>query len=382
MSRQLQQRVPGRSVVGKRLAASVSAAGLILVTGFLIDSSASGIPALGFGLMSGYLIHRFLRHDPIRWVGGLQSALDDIGQGRFDSQLADDEQLPPALVASFTAAVASLQERGRYLHALSMQAATLARQLTTHAQEARSRAACNEESTSAAVSELTDSVGEIASSAVQAVTSSRQAGTGADRGKIAMTEALGSMDLLSGELGAARHAMEQLDTDIGAIGGVLDVIRAIAEQTNMLALNAAIEAARAGEQGRGFAVVADEVRNLAERTQQATREIQNMVERVQGSACGVVNVVVEGDNQAKVCEELLETACVALAETSGEITSINTINSRIDQLAGQQHATVTRLGEHMLGSAHDQSEQLKKNGLDGIAGQLEELSRHMEKMNG
>jgi len=186
------------------------------------------------------------------------------------------------------------------------------------------------------------------------------------------------MDMLSGELGNARQAMQQLDTHIKSIGGVLDVIRGIAEQTNMLALNAAIEAARAGEQGRGFAVVADEVRSLAGRTQRSTQEIQSMIERVQNGARDVVSVVAEGDKQAKVCEELIETACVALAEVSGEVSSIGTLNEQIDQLTAQQQDVVGRLGRDMLDSAEARCQHAEQTDLSDTASRFQELSRTMK----
>ncbi|WP_424565405.1 methyl-accepting chemotaxis protein [Thiogranum longum] len=194
-----------------------------------------------------------------------------------------------------------------------------------------------------------------------------------------MTEALGSMAMLSGELGNARDAMQRLDGFVDNVGNVLSVIRGIAEQTNMLALNAAIEAARAGEQGRGFAVVADEVRNLAGRTQNATHEIQAIIEQIQTGAREVVSVVAEGDGQATVCEELIETACIALSEIGGEISAIESATTEINALTDAQRGVVELLGDRMEHSADERRSRLESNGLRSMA---EDLHKLADKLSG
>jgi methyl-accepting chemotaxis protein len=192
----------------------------------------------------------------------------------------------------------------------------------------------------AAVDELAQAVQEVARSAVAAADSTHQAAKEADTGKVTMTEAMGAMASLGEQIGRASEAVTRLGKESKSIGAVLDVIRGIAEQTNLLALNAAIEAARAGEQGRGFAVVADEVRTLASRTQRSTQEIQQMIERLQGEAQGVVEVMGEGTSQAAVVEEFIENACISLAEIGGAVTSIDGMNTQIASAAEQQHAAV------------------------------------------
>ena len=191
-----------------------------------------------------------------------------------------------------------------------------------------------------AMEELGQTVSEVARSAAAAAEAARQADGSADGGKLTMTEAIGAMDATTGELRRAKSALESLAADSESIGGVLEVIRGIAEQTNMLALNAAIEAARAGDQGRGFAVVADEVRTLASRTQKSTEEIQNMIERLQGGTRKVAEVVDEGVRQAQACEELIETACVSFAEIAGEVATIDRMGAEIRQATQQQDETV------------------------------------------
>ena len=191
-----------------------------------------------------------------------------------------------------------------------------------------------------AVNELMQAVQEVARGAVNAADSTHQAAKEADNGKVIMTEAMGAMSNLGGQMGRASDAVTRLGKETQNIGAVLDVIRGIAEQTNLLALNAAIEAARAGEQGRGFAVVADEVRTLASRTQRSTQEIRQMIERLQNEAQSVVGVMGEGTSQASVVEELIENACISLAEIGGAVTSIDGMNTQMASAAEQQHAAV------------------------------------------
>lgn len=358
-----------------------TAAGTALLVLYLASHFESQLLAVAAGLVGGYLAQRVLSRPRVDNTSSLEAALQDIGSGNYCARLDDDRQLPQALVSAFNGMAESLQGRCTRMSALSGQAADLAHGLADHVHESQTQAETEAQTMAATVTQLTESVQEVAHSSVQAADSSRQANQGADEGKVAMTEALGSMDMLSGGLTNARQAMQHLDGHIEGIGGVLDVIRGIAEQTNMLALNAAIEAARAGEQGRGFAVVAEEVRNLAGRTQQSTQEIQKIIERVQNGAREVVDAVVDGDNQARVCEELIETACVSLAQISGEISSISELNTKIDRLTTQQHEVVTRLGQGLLNSAEEHRQRMEQSGLSDTARQLEELSDTIEKIN-
>ncbi|MDH5614007.1 MAG: methyl-accepting chemotaxis protein [Gammaproteobacteria bacterium] len=191
-------------------------------------------------------------------------------------------------------------------------------------------------------------VQEIAKSAASAAEAAHEADVEADKGKIVVTEAMGAMSALSDRIDSTSSAVASLAADTDAIGSVLDVIRGIAEQTNLLALNAAIEAARAGEQGRGFAVVADEVRTLASRTQESTQEIQSMIERLQDGASNAVTAMGKGKEQTVKSEELVENAVESLAMIAASVAMINTMNAQIASAAEEQGAVAEDINRNIV----------------------------------
>ncbi|MFT5807733.1 MAG: methyl-accepting chemotaxis protein [Moritella dasanensis] len=155
-----------------------------------------------------------------------------------------------------------------------------------------------------------------------ALTKSDDAIESAIKGKVIVNETIASIQSLAGEIENSVSAIQQLDTEADNITSILEVIKSIAEQTNLLALNAAIEAARAGEQGRGFAVVADEVRNLAKRTQDATAEIQVTLETLKKSTLVAVSTI--NDSHTKSLES------VKHVSNAGNV--IDEINMSVNQI--------------------------------------------------
>lgn len=350
------------------------------LTGLFITLYPSPILAAIAGAMSGFLLAQRVLLSRVSWVNQLNTFMSSCRDGDFSVRLdSDGNQGAPAELADSCNAVAGLfQQQAELITRFSDEAAEISRGVVNNLGCATDQADTDTAMINEAISALTGSVEQVSSSVGRASDASEHADKCANEGNVAMTDALGSMAALSAELGNARDAMQKLEGFVDNVGNVLGVIRGIAEQTNMLALNAAIEAARAGEQGRGFAVVADEVRGLASRTQKATHEIQEMVEQIQAGAHDVVAVVAEGDSQATVCEEYLETACIALSEIGGEISSIMSVTAEINGLTGEQRSVVTSLGDRMQNSADERQARLENSGLLSMADSLTELAGNLQ----
>ena len=181
-------------------------------------------------------------------------------------------------------------------------------------------------------------------------------------------------------MNTASDAMNQLESNVGNIGTVVDVIRGISEQTNLLALNAAIEAARAGEQGRGFAVVADEVRTLAQRTQESTEEIQDIIESLQSVTGKAVSSINTGQEQTdKTSEEIIE-AGGALDTIVGAVSSISSMNIQIATAAEQQAAVADSISENISNISDSSTQSVEKvTSNQAFAQQFQSMSEDLDK---
>lgn len=207
-----------------------------------------------------------------------------------------------------------------------------------------------------AVTEMTAAVDEVARNAEAASITSRQTMTYTLSGIENVAQTLKAIEGLAGNVVETGTQVKALSTRAQDISKVVEVIRAIAEQTNLLALNAAIEAARAGEQGRGFAVVADEVRALAHRTQQSTLEIEQMISAIQGDSTQAVTAMNVSSDMATRAIGVAQSADASLKQIVEAITLINESNSQI-ATASEEQAQVAREADRNLTAIRELSTQ-------------------------
>jgi len=236
------------------------------------------------------------------------------------------------------------------------------------------------EQAATAVNEMTSAVEEVARNAVSTSEASRNATTSAGDGRDLVQETVGAIERMSADVQATATLIGDLANESRDIGKVLDVIRGLADQTNLLALNAAIEAARAGEAGRGFAVVADEVRALAHRTQQSTSEIERMIGSIQAGTEHAVDSMRNSTERAESTLNIAKGAGMSLDTINTAIVEINERNLVIASAAEEQ-AQVAREVDRNLVNIRDLSVQ-SATGASQTSAASSELSRLAVDLNG
>lgn len=232
-----------------------------------------------------------------------------------------------------------------------------------------------------AIQEMTASIQEVANNANLAAQVSQTVNENAHIGKQVVNATVNNINDLAKGVDNTERVVLKLNDEGIAIGMVLDVIKNIAEQTNLLALNAAIEAARAGEQGRGFAVVADEVRTLAQRTQHSTQEIQEIIERLQSQARSAVDVTKESTNIVESGVKQTVQTSEALESIVEGISNISNMNTQIASAAEQQSTTAEEINRNIV--AINQVAEESSQGADQIASSSDDLARltsHMQEI--
>lgn len=234
------------------------------------------------------------------------------------------------------------------------------------------------EQVAAAINEMSASVQEVATNTSDAANSAMEADEQAKQINIIVDDTVKSVSKLANEVEQIGTVIHELQNQTQNIDTVLDVIKGIAEQTNLLALNAAIEAARAGEQGRGFAVVADEVRTLASRTQDSTQEIQEIIESLQAGANSAVEAMKSGSEEAEVTLQKAGEAGDSLTSITRAIESISSMNTQIATSAQEQSAVANDINQNIssISVLADQSAEGVTHA-QSVSGKLSTLSNHL-----
>ena len=312
--------------------------------------------AVLFGLLAATTITRMILV-PLRYTVQLAQrvASGDLTQAQTVARRDELGQLQQAM-ADMTLSLRSLI--GRIGNGVG-QIATAAEQLsavTAQTSAGVQKQRVETEQVVTAIHEMAATVQEVAQNAERASTAAREADRQARQGDLVVQDAVGQVGNLAGEVEQSATAIEALHAESGRIGSVLEVIRAVAEQTNLLALNAAIEAARAGEQGRGFAVVADEVRALARRTHDSTEEIEGLIGNLQRVAQQAVEQMQSSRDLTQRTVDLANEAGVALGHITESVSTIEQMNQQIAAAAEEQSAVAENISESVT-RVHDIGEQ-------------------------
>ncbi|MCF5469473.1 HAMP domain-containing protein [Pseudomonas syringae] len=230
-----------------------------------------------------------------------------------------------------------------------------------------------------AMHEMTATVQEVARNAEEASEAAVAADQQARDGERVVNEAIAQIERLAVAVGNSSDAMGTLKQESNQIGSVLDVIKSVAQQTNLLALNAAIEAARAGEAGRGFAVVADEVRSLAQRTQKSTEEIEALIARLQSGTQQAATVMDSSRELSASSVELTRRAGGSLENITKTVSAIQSMNQQIAAAAEQQSATAEEINRSII-NVRDISEQTSSASEETAASSVElaRLGNHLQ----
>ncbi|PTS75498.1 methyl-accepting chemotaxis protein [Aeromonas sp. HMWF036] len=232
-----------------------------------------------------------------------------------------------------------------------------------------------------AIKELATTSQDMAGNALQAARMTQEAQNVVGQGEDVVERTIKAIDHINREVLRTADTIGQLEQQCSQIGGVISVIRGIAEQTNLLALNAAIEAARAGEQGRGFAVVADEVRSLANRTQGATVEIQQMIEQLQSGARASVTAMSAASHEAQEGVGLAQEAKQAFGAITEKVDRMVDTNAIIASAIEQQGAVVNEIERNVVRISDGSDEALQvANAARDAARQIHQLTEQLRAM--
>ncbi|MBC3453484.1 methyl-accepting chemotaxis protein [Pseudomonas mosselii] len=337
------------------------------------------------GLFSLWLVNRSLV-EPIRQ---LIDYVAQLSQGRFAARVdsrREDELGRLALAANtlrdFLAdTVGRLKDNAEELETASARLRSIAGDMAhgTHDQFQRT------DQVATAMHEMSATAQEVARHAADAARAADEADHSAQAGEQVMQRTIATIAVVNREIAGTATVIRHLEHDSTRIGKVLEVIRGIAEQTNLLALNAAIEAARAGEAGRGFAVVADEVRSLAQRTAASIAEIHQIIEAVQSGAVEAVKAIESGQQRSEEGAEQVQQAGQMLQRITTAVEAIRDMNRQIATAAEEQTSVAEDISRNLveitrIATANQEAVQHTEQAgqrLHGLSGQLGEVTSRL-----
>ncbi len=322
-----------------------------------------------------FLITRLIKQT----LSGIIGSLNNIASGEGDLTRRLDEtgkDEAAQLAKAFNEFVEKIQVLIHDANESGLQLTSSAQQLSEISVDTKLNVNQQEskiEQVATAINQMASTVQEVARHATEASSAAQQADSESTNGQNVVTQVISSISDLATEVHNTAEVIHTVEENADQIGTVLDVIKGIAEQTNLLALNAAIEAARAGEQGRGFAVVADEVRTLASRTQESTQEIQSMIERLQGGAKSAVKAMQQGEEKTQQTVDKAQQAGEALTLITAAVSKIVDMNTQIASAADEQSSVAEDIN-HNITSISTLSVQAAE-GAEHTAASSQELER-------
>lgn len=337
--------------------------------------------AVVISLLVGYLLARSI----VRPIKRLQSVIESIEVNndltRRVNYTGSDEVGAigiafNSMVNKFSGIISNVHQATESLSRAAEESAVISEKTSSNSDRLRQET----EMVATATTEMAVTVKGVNKNTDDAVTQVTGAQSACLEGQQVLSITLDAIKALTDDIQQSKDVIQSLAKDSDEIGSVLDVIRAIAEQTNLLALNAAIEAARAGEQGRGFAVVADEVRSLAQRTGDSTTEIQRMIESLQGSAKKAVSHIDSSSNKATHTIEQAGKTGSVIATIMTSIDSIHQTSQQISLATEEQAAAAESIDKSILTISHLTGEV--SNAADQTHNSSEELAALVNQLNG